>query len=302
MTTTKPHISVCICSYQRPQLLKPLLAALGEQDTGNRFTYSIVVIDNDCLRSAEAVVHDFAENSKVKVTYCVEPHQNIALARNAAVDHSEGEFVAFIDDDEVPIKTWLLVLFDARQKYAAHGVLGPVRPFFNEKPPDWIVKGKFYERTSYPTGFVIDGDKGRTGNVLLRRELFAAAGAQPFRPQFRTGEDQDFFTRMIDLGYKFVWCNEAEAFEVVPPIRWKRAFMIRRALLRGSMSVLRPSFGAKEITKSLVAVPAYIFLLPFTMFMGHHRFMNIVIRLFDHIGKLLALHNVHPVQEPYVTS
>ena len=141
---------------------------------------------------------------------------------------------------------------------------------------------------------MIDGEKGRTGNVLLKRELFAVAGAQPFRPQFRTGEDQDFFTRMIELGYKFVWCDEAEAFEVVPPVRWKRTFMIRRALLRGSMSVLRPSFGAKEIAKSLIAVPAYTLILPFTMIMGHHRFMNVVIRLFDHIGKLLAMHNVHP--------
>src|SRR5215470_713914 len=302
MTASPPHITVCICSYKRPHFLKPLLTALAEQDTGNLFTYSIVVADNDSLRSAESVVNEFAASAKVKVAYCVEPQQNIALARNAAVLRASGDLIAFIDDDEIPIKKWLLTLFEARDRYGAHGVLGPVRPFFNERPPDWIVKGKFYDRTSYPTGFVIDGEKGRTGNVLLNCELFAAAGAQPFRPQFRTGEDQDFFTRMIELGYKFVWCNEAEAFEVVPPVRWKRAFMIRRALLRGSMSVLRPNFGAKEIAKSLIAVPTYTLILPFAIFMGQHRFMDIVIRLFDHIGKLLALHNFHPVQEPYVTN
>jgi succinoglycan biosynthesis protein ExoM len=302
MTASIPHISVCVCSYRRPHFLKPLLTALAEQDTGNRFTYSIVVADNDYLRSAETVVNDFAASAKVKVAYCVEPQQNIALARNAAVASAAGEFVAFVDDDEVPIERWLLALFEACDRYGADGVLGPVKPFFEERPPDWVVKGRFYERSNYRTGFVIDGEKGRTGNVLLKRGLFAAAGAQPFRPQFRSGEDQDFFTRMIERGYKFVWCSEAEVFEVVPPVRWKRGFMIRRALLRGSMSVLRPSFGAKEIAKSLIAVPAYTLMLPFTIVMGHHRFMNIVVRLFDHIGKLLALNHIHPVQQPYVTN
>ena len=301
MTATLRHISVCICTYRRPQFLKKLLAALADQDTGGLFTYSIVVADNDEMKSAEAVVADFAARSLVPVQYCVEPQQNIALARNRAVASASGDFVAFIDDDEFPITEWLLTLFKARDEYDAHGVLGPVKPCFDEKPPNWIVKGKFWDRPTYPTGLVIDGAKGRTGNVLLKKELFAAAGVQPFRPQFRTGEDQEFFTRMIDLGYKFIWCNEAAAFETVPPLRWRRSFMIRRALLRGSTRVLRQDFGAIDIVKSVIAVPTYILILPFALLTGHHRFMSIVIKLFDHIGKLLALYHCHLVREPYVT-
>jgi hypothetical protein len=34
---------------------------------------------------------------------------------------------------------------------------------------------------------------------------------------------------------------------------------------------------------------------------GHHRFMSIAIKLFDHVGKLLALYRCQPVREPYVT-
>ena len=146
MTASMPHIAVCICTYKRPHFLKPLLTALSEQDTESRFTYSIVVTDNDCLRSAEAIVNDFAASAKVAVAYCVEPQQNIALARNVAVSCASGDFVAFVDDDEVPIKRWLLALFEACDRYGADGVLGPVKPFFEERPPDWIVKGKFYER------------------------------------------------------------------------------------------------------------------------------------------------------------
>ena len=70
-----------------------------------------------------------------------------------------------------------------------------------------------------------------------------AGDAQPFRPEFLTGEDQDFFRRMIDRGHVFVWCDEAVAYEVVPPVRWRRTFMLRRALLRGRISLLHPTFG-----------------------------------------------------------
>jgi glycosyltransferase involved in cell wall biosynthesis len=296
----KKHISVCVCTYKRPQFLERLLKELGGQDTSGLFTYSIVVADNDHLRSAEAVVSDFAAASTIPISYCIEPRQNIALARNKAIENANGDFVAFIDDDEFPTERWLLTLFKACNEYDVDGVLGPVKRHFDEEPPKWVVKGKFYERPTYPTGLVIDWRKGRTGNVLLRKRLFVAE-VQPFRPEFRTGEDQDFFSRMIEKGHVFIWCNEAVAYEVVPPIRWKRKFMLRRALLRGAMEPKTPTFGTRDIAKSVIAVPAYTVALPFALVLGHHRFMNLLVSLFDHLGKLLALLGTSPIKEQYIT-
>ena len=117
MAHAKQHISVCVCTYKRAQFLKRLLEALSGQDTSGLFTYSIVVADNDHLRSAEAVVSDFATASTLPISYCVEPRQNIALARNKAIENAAGDFVAFIDDDEFPTARWLLTLFNACNAY-----------------------------------------------------------------------------------------------------------------------------------------------------------------------------------------
>ncbi len=299
-TCEPKHISVCICTYKRPHLLKRLLSELRVQDTGGLFTYSIVIADNDELQSGEAVILDFAAESHIEIRYCVEPRQNIALARNKAVENARGDFLAFIDDDEFPGKRWLLTLFKACNDYDADGVLGPVRPYFDKDPPKWVVKGKFYERPTYRTGLVIDWRKGRTGNVLLRRRIFAPGG-QAFRPSFLTGEDQDFFRRMIEKGHSFIWCNEAVAYEVVPPIRWKRTFLLRRALLRGAVSVVHPAFGPRQIAKSVIAVPVYAAALPFALVLGHHRFMTLLVKLTDHLGKLLSLLGINPIRESYVT-
>ncbi len=166
------HISVCICTYKRPHLLQRLLEELGRQQTGTRFSYSIVVADNDRLRSAEPAVRDFAARSETPIRYCVQPQQNIALTRNKALENAAGEFVAFIDDDEFPTDRWLLTLFEACSEYNVDGVLGPVKPYFDHQAPKWVVDGRFYDRPTYPTGFIIDARKGRTGNVLLRRQIF----------------------------------------------------------------------------------------------------------------------------------
>jgi len=280
--------------------LKHLLEELRSQETNGLFSYSIVVVDNDQSRSAETVVAEFAASSIIPIKYCTESQQNIPLARNKAVENAEGDLIAFIDDDEFPIKRWLLTLFEALNKYGTDGVLGPVKPHFEDEPPQWVVKGKFYERASYPTGFVIDWRKGRTGNVLLKREVFGE-GAQRFNPEFRTGEDQDFFRRLIEKGHVFIWCHEAMAYEVVPPARWNRSFMIRRALLQGAVSLLHPTFGARDIAISMIAVPAWALALPFAFVLGHGRFMSPLVRLFHHLGRLLALLGINPVSEPYVT-
>ena len=294
-----PHICICICTYKRPQMLRRLLTELCRQTTRGEFTYSIVVADNDTERSAESVVAGFAASSPVRILYCVEPRQNISLARNKVIDNSCGDFVALIDDDEFPQHDWILNLLQACRRFGVDGVLGPVLKHFDQEPPEWVIRGRFYDRSTDPTGTAVRWRMARTGNVLLKRAIFDDV-QQPFHPEFRAGEDQDFFRRMIDKGHKFVWCNEAIVYEIVPPERWKRKYMLRKALLRGATARLQPTCGFLDIAKSAIAVPAYLVVIPFGMVLGQHRFMDLTVRLCDHLGKLLAVVGFDPIKEPYV--
>jgi succinoglycan biosynthesis protein ExoM len=296
-----PHISVCICTYKRQQLLLKLLTELRDQDTGGRFTYSIVIADNDQSRSAEPLVSEFVATSSIPIRYCVEARQNIPLARNKAVQNAAGDFIAFIDDDEFPIRKWLLLLFETLEKYGVDGVIGSVLPHFDKEAPKWVVKGKFYERPTYPTGIVLEGRQGRTNNVLLKKELFDSE-SEPFNPQFRSGEDQDFFGRMVKKGRCFTWCDEAIAYESVEPVRWKRTFMVRRSALQGSTEPLAPHARFRRNAVSLIAVPVYAIALPFAMIIGQHYFMSLLVRLSYHLARLLVQVGVDLVKEPYVTT
>ena len=253
MTSKANHISICICTFKRPALLARLLDDIQCQETGGLFTYSVVVCDNDQLRSAEQVVSEFAATSSIGIKYCLEPQQSIALTRNRVVQNATGDYLAFIDDDEFPEKTWLQSLFLACEKYDVDGVLGPVKPSFEKGVPKWIVKGRFYDRSFPVSGCILTAQQTRTGNALLRRIVFRDMDA-PFRPEFRAGEDVDFFRRAIESGFTFAWCDEAIVYETVPPSRWKRMYLLRKALLRGACAALRPTVDALDITKSLIAV------------------------------------------------
>jgi hypothetical protein len=171
---------------------------------------------------------------------------------------------------------------------------------FDTSPPKWLLKSNFYTRTVHPTGAKLDREHGRTGNVLLKKEIFNAQ-EQPFRAEFRGGGDKEFFRRMISSGYRFIWSADALVFESIPPGRWKRSFMLKRAFFRGSLVPLHPNFGWHQIMKSVAAVFAYILVLPVALILGQHRFMTIMVKLCDHLGLLLAVLGIRPFPQAYIT-
>lgn len=300
MSNQPPHLSVCICTYKRPELLARSLESVCAQRTDNLFTHSVVVADNDSAESGRAVVAEIASRSPVAVKYCVEPRQNIAMARNKAVENATGDFVAFIDDDEFADEEWLLTLFKTIREYGVDGVLGPVNPHFDDEAPQWVIKGRFYDRPVHPTGMVLSWPKCRTGNVLLKRELFAG-DAQPFKPECLSGEDQDFFRRKIEQGRTFIWCHEAPAYEVVPAVRWTRGFLVRRALFRGIFAQRNHGLQPLRVLQAVISVPVYAVMLPVALAFGEARFMTCVFKLSYHTGRLFALFGFNPIRQPYVT-
>lgn len=293
------HICVCVCTYKRPHALERLLRHLAGLETGDLFTYSIVVVDNDEGRSAEATVAAIATKFPVPLLYDVEPQRSIALARNRAVANARGDFLALIDDDEFPAPDWLLSLFNTCAQYGVDGVLGPVIRHFDEPPPAWFQRSGIYDRRVNPTGMAVYWKEARTGNVLLKASVMA--GETPFRPEFRAGEDQDFFRRKIEQGFRFIWSAEARVLEAIPPARWKRSYVLRKAALQGATAALQPNCGFVSIAKSTVAVPLYTVCLPFALLLGQHRFMTLLVKIADHSGKLLARMGFNPIKEEYVS-
>lgn len=302
MILAKDHISVCICTYKRPQLLARLLNKLEYQRADGLFIFSVVIVDNDALESGRAAVLRSKAKSNYEINYDVEPERSISLARNRTIKNAKGNLIAFIDDDEFPDNVWLVNHYKTLVETKADGVLGPVKPHFDGKSPGWLEKSGLLTRPRLKTGDVIRNSLyTRTGNVLLRKRLFEEEG-ELFDPAYGRsgGGDTIFFERMMNKGKTFVWCNKACVYETVVPERQRAMYYIKRALSRGLVSARRTPVLSISTLKSLLAITIYTTALPICMVIGFHLFMKYLVKNCDHIGKILGYFGIKPViDRPY---
>lgn len=105
--TTAPLVSVVVCTRDRTEELQRCLAGLLLLDYPR---YEIVVVDNAprTTATADMIRQRFARESKL---FCVrEDRPGLSWARNCGLQHAQGEFVAYTDDDAVADRHWLAEL------------------------------------------------------------------------------------------------------------------------------------------------------------------------------------------------
>ena len=289
------RLSVCICTYRRPERLLELLQSLVAQ---SRLPDQVVVVDNDRAAAGKAACE--AEQWPFPLVTEFEPEQNISLARNRAVHAADGDWLALIDDDEIASPDWLAGLLAAAREHAADGVLGPVLPLVPEHAPGWIRAGDFYSRRRFTTGTTVPLNELRTSNLLVRRSALLAEPGGPFDPAFGLsgGEDGDLLTRVAQRGARFVWCDEATVSEPVECARLNLGWLLMRSL-RGrqdfAMHFLAGRYGtAGPMSRLLFALKALLALMLSSLLAllmlpaGRHRAAYWLRKAYAQLGKLLA--------------
>lgn len=134
-TRRAPRCSVVVCSRDRPEDLRRCLSSLAIQDHPD---YAVWVVDNAPASGVtRLVVESF--DAKMDLHYVAEPCPGLSRARNAALRSDlDGDWVAWLDDDEVADPMWLTELmraFDGRPEVlAASGVVVQL---------NWILRPKY---------------------------------------------------------------------------------------------------------------------------------------------------------------
>lgn len=282
-------IDVCIATFRRPLFLTRCLASLRAQDLQG-IALRVIVIDNDKQQSAQETVTHFREACGFPVVYQVEPQQNIALARNRALQQVQAEYLAFVDDDELVSSFWLQALLATLLRNDADIVFGPVISKLPPDAPDWA--HKIFRRPEYRTDASID--TGGAGNVLMKHDVVRHAA---FDPAFGLtgGEDTSFFHRAHLNGRKMVWCQEAIVLEPVVESRltleWARRRNFRGGQNYTRIFVKHYSFARKALwfgTK-LTQLSGALLLAPLLRMVSYPSYIALTVRIAAAAGQLSYL-------------
>lgn len=230
-------LAICIATCNRSFGLDNLLSSINDI----KFKKSVMpkirllIVDNDHNKSALHIVEKWKNRFPFQINYANEQKRGIPFARNLLVKLSESDdFIVFVDDDECVKPIWLDELLYVYNNYDADGVMGPILPIYRQKPPEWLIKGKFHFSDRYATGALINFIN--TGNLLLNRRFLDKYRNSPFeeRMAFTGGTDSLLGMKLRNDGVKIVWADDAIVEEIIPKERAKIKWLLQRRFRMGN--------------------------------------------------------------------
>ncbi|MCH8084418.1 MAG: glycosyltransferase family 2 protein [Myxococcales bacterium] len=285
-------VSICIASYRRPAGLSRLLDSLERLKLPIGVQIETIVVDNDRDASAASITQSRSGSLK-PIHYYVEPRRNIALARNRALSEASGEWILFIDDDEVADENWIAEYLKLVEREPCDGAFGPVLSRLEEVVTPWLDVETFYTRRRHATGDPLGAADLYTSNALVRRRIF---DERSFDPSYGLtgGEDSELFGHMLRAGARFLWCDGAQVAEFVPPERHRFGWLAQRAFRGGCVHtrIMRSNtsgYSLKCGLRAVVLICGFAAFAPFAALSGRRRLARVILRMCTQAGHLWSL-------------
>jgi glycosyltransferase involved in cell wall biosynthesis len=145
--------TIQLCTYNRAVLLERVLEACFEQ-TVSGDEYEVVLVDDGSTDDTPAVVERARSRATCRFVTVRQANGGLAKARNAGIARSEGDRIIFIDDDVLPLPTFVREHLRSHRAHPANVVRGGainVESFDELPPPVWSLKdysGNFFWTTN----------------------------------------------------------------------------------------------------------------------------------------------------------
>ncbi len=297
------RVAICVCTHSRAEVLKRLLLTLRDIELGGRDAalVELIVIDNNPNSATRDICAQTGASLPISVHYTTEPETGITHARNRAVAvalERGAEFIAFIDDDDIPSADWLLQLLTRQQDTGADLVFGSW--VLDQQMPDWARESGIFRS---PTKTKQDKKGGRYGlpdcastcNLLVGRDILLRVGAAGpiFSHAFCNsgGEDKDFFIRAHNMGASLASAEKSVIHRIHGPERYTARGLIRRGFKNGCSQVNMARYHGdgnrklKLLSTALAKMLISLIVLPFSIF-SKGTFMHSLYRMAKATGVL----------------
>jgi GT2 family glycosyltransferase len=202
-----PTVSVVVPVYNDPEGIRDTLSALTAQ-TYPADRLEILPVDNGSTDETPDVIREF-EAAHEFVTLVVEDEvQGSYAARNAGIEASAGEVLAFVDADEYMDDDWLETAVATTEEAPYVGC--DVQLVVERE----TLAARYDALTAFPVARYIRWQNyAPTCCLLVRREVFEDVGT--FDDRLVSGGDSEFGARVADAGYAQAFAAEATLYHPV---------------------------------------------------------------------------------------
>lgn len=195
-----PLLSVIIPAFNAQTTIKDTIESVLKQSLAD---FELIVIDANSTDRTLEVISKITD-SRIKIfSY---PQANVAVNRNRGFKHASGDFISFLDADDL----WTLNKLEAQYKALVETDAVVAYSWTNCIDES----GKFLRKCSYVnwTGdvyakFLLDDFIGSGSNVMIRRQAFIKVNG--FDETLTNAQDTDLWLRLAAL-YNFIVVPEAQ--------------------------------------------------------------------------------------------
>lgn len=195
MSLAMPKVSVIIPTYNRAELLKQAIASVLAQTYGD---FELIIVDDGSTDDTKSVVESIGDN---RIKYIWQTNQQRCVARNAGIAAAEGEYLAFLDSDDLwlpkKLELQLAAIEQCPDAGASHGRcmrMGPNLEFLH--PQELLVSDTEVRCCDVHKTLLVRNYFASQG-VVVRRSLVEKTGG--FDPALPHGEDWDMWIRLSAL-------------------------------------------------------------------------------------------------------
>jgi GT2 family glycosyltransferase len=268
--STPADISIVVCTRNRPEALQKCLDSLRAL---TRTPGEIIVVDNDPASGMTTPV--IASDTEIR--YVAAPRHGLSAARNAGIQNSKRDIIAFTDDDATVHPEWIRAIETVFRDREIMATTGLVLPAELSTPAQYAFQGdnlgwgwgyrvqdfgQEFFRSMKPVG-VPTWRMGAGANMAFRRGVFDRVGFFDERLGAGTSgcsEDSEMWYRLLAEGYR---CRYEPAAVVFHSHRteWSELRVQTFSYMRGHVAALLFQFDRYghwgNVRRAFVKLPAY---------------------------------------------
>lgn len=177
-----PKVSVIVPSYNLGNYLPQTLQSVCAQTFED---WECIIVENGSTDGSLEIVNRWCAQDRRFVPVVFQQNQGVAAARNRGLELAEGEYILFLDADDLIAPGYMAAAVEALDK----------------DPSIHVVYGKA-ERFGAQTSWDLPAfsmDTMLASNCLYISCFFRKSQAVPFDPSFQTGfEDWDFWLGLLE--------------------------------------------------------------------------------------------------------